>query len=395
LKKRETMKYPVVYFEIVLIGFLLIFGYSMLRPFLPFFARDLDPTGVLVGFSISSFHLARIFIELPSGFMADRIGRRRPILLGLCLGITGTIVCAFSTSIYILILGSMLWGLGVAICLTSTTAFIIDLFESRTRGRALGTFQGIEFMGWFAGAPIGGFLAMYLSYASVFYITGAFIAIGFLIAFVSKGLRHTSSRPERSLATMSIRSPLQVLNNRDLFVTCITALSRNLLMQGVILTALPLYLHDLLSMSTGPIGIIVGIRTVGLCVATIGGGNISDKVGRKPVIFTGIITESLCTYLYTLASAFEPILLIAFVEGFGAGMISVTLITLISEQATPGFTGSAVGLYRTFMDIGSITGPMLIMTIYTLFDISACFLFGAILLLANILTLSTVKESAL
>jgi hypothetical protein len=48
------MKYPVVYFEMLFVGFLLVFGYSMLQSFLPIFAGELDPTGVLVGFSISS-----------------------------------------------------------------------------------------------------------------------------------------------------------------------------------------------------------------------------------------------------------------------------------------------------------------------------------------------------
>jgi len=118
LKKGETVKYSTVYFETLFVCFLLVLGYSMLRSFLPIFARELDPSGVLVGFSISSYFFARTFIELPSGFISDRTGGRKTILLGLSLSIVGSLVCAFSTSIYILISGLTLWGLGTALFFT-------------------------------------------------------------------------------------------------------------------------------------------------------------------------------------------------------------------------------------------------------------------------------------
>jgi MFS-type transporter involved in bile tolerance (Atg22 family) len=64
----------------------------------------------------------------------------------------------------------------------------------------------------------------------------------------------------------------------------------------------------------------------------------------------------------------------------------------MSEQVAPEYTGGAVGLYRTFMDVGAVTGPVLVMMIQTRFDIYAGFLFGAALLLATVPTLLTVRE---
>ena len=386
------MKYPVVYFEMLFIGFLLVFGYSMLQSFLPIFARELNPTGVLVGLSISSYFFARIFIELPSGLIEDRIGRRIPILLGLCLGTIGTLICAFSTSIYILILGLALWGLGAGLFFMNSTGLIIDLFKSYMRGRALGIFQGIELIGSFAGAPLGAFLAERLGYTSVFYVTGASMAAAFLVAFTLRGLKQVSTRSTRRPIHTPIRETLDGLKNWGLLATCVASFSTMFITQGVISTIFPIYLHDFLKMSIGLIGIIIGVRAVSLCLATIGCGHLSDRVGRKPVIFAGFVIESLCIYLYTLASSYELILILAFIEGLGAAMISVTLITLMSEQVAPEYTGGAVGLYRTFMDVGAVTGPVLIMMIQTRFDIYAGFLFGVALLLANVPTLLTVRE---
>jgi MFS family permease len=382
-----------MYFELLFVGFLLDFGYSMLRSFLPIFVRELDPAGVLVGFSISSYFFGRVFIELPSGFVADRIGRMMPIRLGLCLSTIGVLICAFSMSIYVLILGLTLWGLGTALFYTNSTTLIIDFFKPSMRGRALGTFQGIEFIGSFAGAPLGALLAEHYGYRSVFYVTGSSIATAFLVAFALRGLKHISTRSIRKPMRTPIRETLDGLKNWGLLATCVTSFSRVFINQGVISTIFPIYLHDFLKMSVGLIGIIIGVRTVGLCLATFSCGHLSDRVGRKPVIFAGIAIESLCIYLYALASFLEFILLLAFVEGLGAGMISTALIALMSEQVAPEHAGGAVGLYRTFIDIGAVTGPILIMMIQTSFGIYAGFLFGATLLLVNVPALLPVRES--
>jgi MFS family permease len=369
-------------------SFTSILGYSMLQPFLPLLARKLDPTGVLVGFAISSYFLARTFIELPSGLIADRIDERIPIILGLCISTVASLICAFSRSIYVLILGLVLWGLGEAFFLTTSTALIIGLFEPHMRGRALGIFLGIGFIGNFAGAPIGGFLAEWFGYTFVFCTSGASMTIG-LMMLLSRDLKQETST--RVSMYIPVRETLNKLRSCGLLVICLASASRMIIMQGIFSTIFPIYLYDFLKMRVELIGVIMGVRIGGLCLATAWCGYISDKVGRKPIIFAGILIESFCLCLYTLASTIELLLLLAFIGGLGAGMITIALLTLASEQSE--HEGSAVGLYRTFLDLGAVIGPILIEIVQIQFNIHACFFFGAILLLANIPTLLLVKTS--
>lgn len=386
------MKYPVAYFQILFAGFVLILGYSMLRAFLPFHARDLDPTGLSVGFTMSSYFFARMLIGLPSGFIADKIGRRASILLGLGFSMIGSLVCAFSTFNYILILGLMLWGLGAGLFFTTSMVFVIDLFKIHIRGRALGTFYGIEFLASFVGSALGGFLAEYLGYETVFYTVGALIALTFSYVFMSKDFKKVASQMIIGHARMSARRALNDLKNRGLLVTCIVALLRMLVMQGVVSTILPIYLADFAEMNLWLIGIIFSIRTVGLSLSIITCGYIVDKIGKKPVIFTGICLQGFSTGFYVLARSFELTLSIAFVEGLGAGIIWLALTTFMSEQVTSKGRGGAVGLYHTFHDIGAVIGPMLFITTERTFGTYTSFFFGGALLLANIPILSIVES---
>lgn len=386
-------RYPALYFEMLVVGSLLILGYDMLRPFLSILAAELDPLGILVGLTISSYFLTRIFVDLPIGYVTSKVGWRRPTLLGLCLATIGTLICALSSSIYSLIIGLALWGLGTAFVFTISMSIIIDFFPSHIRGSAMGLSQGIALISAFVAAPLGGFIADYLGYASVFYVTGVITIIGLLVIFMSRELKQNIPST-RTITHVSFKETLDGLKNRGLLGTCMIELVRLIILQGIISTILPIYLYDFLKMSIPAIGIVIGVRSLGMVLTTFSGGLGSDKVGRKPIIIMGAVTQSLCIFLYTQASSFDLILILALVEGLGAGFIHVTLPALMSEQITPEYVGGALGLYRTFSDIGAVIGPILIMVIWSTFNVHAGFYFGAVLSLVSLLALLASREKS-
>jgi len=57
---------PVVYWELIFVGFAIMMGMSLPTAFLPILAENLDPSGVLVGLVVSAWFFGRIFLELPA-----------------------------------------------------------------------------------------------------------------------------------------------------------------------------------------------------------------------------------------------------------------------------------------------------------------------------------------
>ena len=75
----KRVMYPKIFFIVCLGGFITVFGFGVVQPFLPLYARELGASETVVGLVVSSYFITRLFIELPSGMISDRVGRRIPL----------------------------------------------------------------------------------------------------------------------------------------------------------------------------------------------------------------------------------------------------------------------------------------------------------------------------
>ncbi len=380
--------YPKVYFEMVSAAFTLITSMSLSAAFLPLFARELDQSGVLIGLVSSAWFISRIFTEIPSGMMADRFGRYRLMVGGLALSASGAFSCSMANTIYLLILGRALWGLGTSLFFMTSSAIIFDLFKSSRRGRALGTYQGTEFIGSFIGAPIGGYIATILDYRSVFLVSTLLAFCSFLIVLLSGGVQRRDVKNIELSPVSSLRECLPGFKKKTLTTIYINSFFRMLVMVGVAGTVFPLYLNLQLGVSVELIGLIISMKRAGMIVATVISGYLSDRFGRKPIIALGFLLEASSLYAYTLFYTFDALLALGFLEGSSNGMILTSLMVLLSEAVPSKYRGSAIGMYRTFMDLGGFVGPLLFMIAYDWLEIYPTFILAAGILLSNAMLVS-------
>jgi MFS family permease len=350
---------PKVYYELLYIGFSIVMGMSLSASFLPILADSLDPSGVLVGLVISAWFLSRIFIELPAGIISERLGRSKVIVTGLGMSLLGSILCSQAQHIYVLILGRGIWGMGTALYFMSNMALLMDILPASTRGKALGIFQGTEFIGSFIGAPLGAWLSTYLSFTGVFYVTTLFTILSFVIAFRSREIR--SIAPKKKEASLNLEQISTSLRNWTVITVCVINLFRMFMRVGLYRTVLLLYLNKDLGLSVGHIGWIVGFRIAGMVIFLFIAGVLSDRFGRKPVLVTGYIMSSISLLFYSISVSLPFLFLTSFIGGISDGLDMTTLTALLTDIAPIDARGAVVGLFRTFQDIGGFMGPLLFM----------------------------------
>jgi len=382
LKSIFAADLPPVYYELMFVGFSIMGGMSLSSSFLPIMANNLDPSGVLVGMVVSAWFLSRIFMELPAGIISDRIGRHRLLVVGLALSLVGPFLCSQASHIYVLILGRGIWGMGTALYFMSNMALLMDILPPSTRGRALGMFQGVEFIGSFVGAPVGAFLAVYLSFTQVFYFTILFTVLGLFVALRSKNIKSVegsvSSKPRLTLKQIS-----SSLRDWGIIAVCFATLLRTLVLQGIFQTVLQLFLNQQLGFTVGDIGWVVSMKILGQVLSLLVAGVLSDRFGRKPVLVVGFAISGLSVFMFTLSSSLPFLLLSGFVAGVGEGLDMTTILALLTDIAPPNARGGAVGLFRTFMDVGGFLGPMVFMLAYTGYSPLTPFYLGAAVNLFN------------
>ncbi len=380
---------PRVYYELLFIGFSIITGMSLSSSFLSLLADELDPSGRLVGMVVSAWFLSRIFIELPAGIISDRIGRRTLFVGGLGMSLIGPVLCSQASNIYILIVGRSIWGLGAALYFSSNMALLMDILPEGTRGSALGFFQGIENVGSFIGAPVGAFLATVFSFRQVFYFTILFVLLSFLVALKSSEMREVTGRKE-SRNKLSFKQITASLRNWNIITVCLSVLLRMLVIQGIFQTVLQLYLNKNMGLTVGDIGWVVSMKVAGQVVFLLIAGSLSDRFGRKPVLAIGFGVGALSLVAFLLSNNFAGLLFSGLLGGIGEGLGLTTLMALLTDVAPDNARGGAVGLYRTFMDLGGFFGPILFMIFYG-HSATLPFYAGIAIIIANITLILAAK----
>ncbi len=158
------------------------FGLFIVLSVLSQYALGLEySNATLAGLAVGGYAVTQAVLQTPFGVLSDKIGRKKTILIGLLIFITGSVVCAVSDNIYTLLLGRFLQGAGAIGSVI--TAMIADLSKEEERAHAM-AIMGMVIAMTFAVAMIAGpLMAGYLGVPSLFWLTGGLAATALLILF--------------------------------------------------------------------------------------------------------------------------------------------------------------------------------------------------------------------
>ena len=191
----DTARPPA--YTVVVLGLLTMFGplsLDLYLPALPQLADDLGTSTSAAQLSITACLVGLALGQLVAGALSDRLGRRRPLIVGLSAYLVASVACALAPSVTVLVVLRFIQGLGGAAGIVISRAIARDLYS----GRALMIFFSRLLL--IAGlapviAPIlGGQLSRIMSWRGIFGVLAAFGAVLLLAGWF--GLRETLP-PER------------------------------------------------------------------------------------------------------------------------------------------------------------------------------------------------------
>jgi len=147
-----------------------------------------------MGLSISLAGLLMAFFSIPGilfsylfGLIADKIGKKIVLFVGMvCVGLS-LIFFGSTQSIFLLFVFASLYSLGAAMFLPALNGLIVDLSYGRQKGKIAGLWDSFTDFGYFIGPVIGGVIAEFYGLREVYISLGIFfIAISLPLVFFTK-----------------------------------------------------------------------------------------------------------------------------------------------------------------------------------------------------------------
>lgn len=157
-------------------------GLFLVLPVISIYALELEgSTPMLVGIVVGGYALTQAIFQVPFGTMSDKIGRKPTLLVGLLIFLAGSIICAYSTDIYTLMIGRFLQGAGAIGSVI--TAMISDLVEEEIRGKAMAIMGASIAMSFALAMGLGPVLGAKYGVSFLFILTAVFAVLAIILLF--------------------------------------------------------------------------------------------------------------------------------------------------------------------------------------------------------------------
>jgi len=187
------------------------------------------------------------------------------------------------------------------------------------------------------------------------------------------------------------RGTLDAMRNPAFGFVCLTGFLFFSAEIGMLSTIIPIYYNSAFGFDVAAIGILMGIKFVGLSGGTFLSGQAARAAGKFQVYAASLLLLAASFLMMPFSPSFEIQAAFFLLVGLGFGILLPLLPVTVAEVVTPSVRGTAIGVYRAIFDSGAIVAPVLLTWIAVTWGSNACFYVIAVLLFMNALVSLTFR----
>lgn len=382
---------------VIISTFFIGFGGGVIFPILPNLGKVLGISPFLVGLILSANRFSRLFANAPAGSLVDRMGTRKPFVIGMFIqGIStgGYVVAMIAPLPEAWFMGArILWGIGSALVFATAYTIADDISDGGSRGSNMGLIRGGVLFGFPTGVVLGGLLSELAGNVVAFSVATGFAFFASLVAYLTVPETHVEGEPNQSVKPWDINTSrpavtVGLVNFVVLFVYI-----------GALFATLVLFLdQNQLSVfgfdAQGSSGLFMGLTVIAAGLSMYAGGYVSDHYqSRVPILLLFLGVTSVGFILFALSETVVLLAVACLCIGLGQGGTSGPLMALLGDLIVDDEMGRAVGTNNVFGDIGGGFGPIVTLPIVDMVGFWPVYLSCAILpLLAALILLGGVRR---
>lgn len=346
-------------------------GFGSIVPILPLYAETFDVSQAAIGLTIGIYGFARFLMNVPTGYIADRFGRREALAVGGAVTVVGNLISALAGSYWLFLSGRFVAGAGAAMVITGTQIIVADISKPANRGRLMSIYMGTFMFAVGFGPLPGGLLGEHVSLSAPFYVYCILGAVVGVLAWIkvpeTRGWRE-DGKFDAPVARLPFGQQLRLLTSQLGFtLIAIVSFCTFFARTGGLFNLIPSLADDKIGLSSGQIGMgLAMISLMGLLLAYPSGVMV-DRYGRKWVIVLSTVFSGISMFTFAQAPNFLWFMVACLLWATSAGVAAAAPSAYAADMAPKGMNAPAMSMYRMLADFGYVAGPLLLGTTADIF----------------------------
>ncbi|WP_214470545.1 MFS transporter [Mesorhizobium sp. dw_380] len=391
-------------------------GTSIASVGLPSLMQTFGASFQAVQWVVLAYLLAITTLIVSAGRLADMFGRRPLLLGGIALFTSASVLCGLAPTLWLLIAARVVQGLGAALMMALTLAFVAETVGKDRTGSAMGLLGAMSAIGTTLGPSLGGMLIAGLGWRAIFLVNVPLGILTFALAWRALPARSNTAQAAQgkfdatgtvllaltlaayalamtlgrgnfgplnvcllaataigialfAVAQRSVKNPLiHLASFRDLRLSASLAMS--LIVATVMMATLvvaPFYLSRGLGLDAAMVGVVLSIGPLVSTLSALLAGRLSDRFGAHRMMVAGLFSLATGTFLLSLALTRLGIASYAVpitVTCFGYALFQTANNAAVMSGVGAGERGVISGLLNLSRNLGLITGASLIGAIF-------------------------------
>ncbi len=337
-----------------------VLGFSLILPFLPFYAQQMGATPLQVGLLITSFSLFQFLTAPIMGRLSDIYGRKPLLIISQLSTVVSFIILALSNSLWMLYLSRIVDGL-LGSNGTIAQAYLSDISSEKNRSKAFGI-SGVAFgLGFMVGPALGGFLSQF-SYSLPAYLAAliSFVSIILTLVFLPETVNHSDNDPKRFEFIVVDLAQFKQFWSQPGIRKQLIEFGTYALAHVIFSSNFALFANQKFGTTAKDIGLT--LTYVGLISVVIRGvliPKLIDWLGESLLKKIGIISMITGLLGLSIITNWNYIFLVVTLFAFGTGIIRPLMMADISRSVDKKKQGAILGVSNSIHSVAQIIGPLL------------------------------------
>jgi DHA1 family bicyclomycin/chloramphenicol resistance-like MFS transporter len=349
---------------VVILGTLMGFApmaIDMYLPALPTLERHFEASPAEVQLTLAAFFIGFALGQAFYGPVADRFGRRPPLLFGLVLFFAASLACAFVDSIAVLIALRFAEAIGAAANVVIVRAMVRDLYEPR---QAIKVYSLLTLV--FGVAPvlaplIGGAILVSFGWREIFIALAVFgfISLAATVLRLPESLPPGTSQPLRLGPVL--RTYVHLLSQRH-YLGCVFAGAFSLAGLFAYIAGSPFVVIELYGVAPEDYGWLFGANALGLVLAAQLNARLVRRRSPETLLLAGVAIQAFAGVLLAIQSETGTldlygvaVPLFAYVSGIGIVMPNATALAMAPYGRTAGAASALLGTLQFGLSAAAAT----------------------------------------